>query len=127
MKTRYATRKDFTDGEYIEIYDTEVANFSHPNYNQIIQDSEGEFRWEGKENIIKFAEEFGINEITIKFDELGITKNSECYRQFYRDLGYTLWGYWELFYWDVNNPEAENYERGKDTKHDFYEIFGISK
>jgi len=42
--------------------------------------------------------------------KIGLTKNHEIYRNFYRGLGYGLFGYWELFYWDVNNPAAFDYK-----------------
>ena len=37
------------------------------------------------------------------------TKNSEEWRKLYRDIGYSLYGYWEIFYWDMNNEDAADY------------------
>jgi len=45
----------------------------------------------------------------LMFMKMGLTKNSEPVRKLYRDMGYSLSGYWEIFYWDVNNEEAEDY------------------
>jgi hypothetical protein len=27
----------------------------------------------------------------------------------YRDMGYSLYGYWEIFYWEMNNDYAQDY------------------
>jgi hypothetical protein len=52
---------------------------------------------------------FCIFELKYKTYEKGYTKNSEIYRKLYRDMGYSLSGYWEVFYWDVNNEKVDEY------------------
>jgi hypothetical protein len=39
----------------------------------------------------------------------GLDKNCDEYRKVYRDIGYSLDGYWEIFYWEVNNPISREY------------------
>ena len=39
--------------------------------------------------------------------------NSEMWRKLYRDLGYSLFGYWEIFYWEANNEKAAEYKPTK--------------
>ena len=51
-----------------------------------------------------------INKKIEEFIDRGITKNDEEWRDFYRRLGYTLAGYWEVFYWEANNPNADKYK-----------------
>jgi hypothetical protein len=41
---------------------------------------------------------------------LGYNKNSEIYRKFFWDLYYSISGYWEIFYWKVNNEIADEYK-----------------
>ena len=36
-------------------------------------------------------------------------KNDHRIRKFYRGLGYSLFGYWEVFFWDWNNEEADEW------------------
>ena len=50
-----------------------------------------------------------INDLIPLLDSLGYDKNSEVYRKLYRDMGYSLFGYWEVFYWVANNSEADKY------------------
>jgi hypothetical protein len=47
---------------------------------------------------------------------MGLNKNSEEVRKLYRDMGYSLSGYWEIFFWEVNNEDAPLYRKGKRKK-----------
>ena len=40
---------------------------------------------------------------------MGYDKNSEVYRKLYRDCGYSLMQYWDIFYNPDNNPKASEY------------------
>ncbi len=51
-----------------------------------------------------------LNHIVMLLIYLGYNKNSEIYRKLYRDMGYSLYGYWEIFYWEVNNPDYAEYK-----------------
>jgi len=57
-----------------------------------------------------------INNDVRKMMLAGINKNDEIYRDYYRKLGYTLYGYWEIFYWEVNNSNCINYDYNKSIK-----------
>jgi hypothetical protein len=50
-----------------------------------------------------------FNKVIEEFLYRGLDKNSDEYRKVYRDIGYSLDGYWEIFYWEVNNPIASKY------------------
>ena len=82
---------------------------SHHDH-EILETSNGILRW--KENpVINFlVDNYDLNDIVCKLFNKGYTKNSELYRKLYRDMGYSLYGYWEVFYWDANNVDAENYK-----------------
>lgn len=58
-------------------------------------------------------EKIDLNTLVLLLNHLGYGKNSEVYRQLYRDMGYSLYGYWEIFYWEVNNPDANEYHPTK--------------
>lgn len=77
--------------------------------HEIIEMDDGVFRWKPNDNARIFLENISLNDLCPLLSMLGYDKNSEVYRKLYRDLGYSLFGYWEIFYWDENNPDAENY------------------
>lgn len=43
------------------------------------------------------------------FSKRGLTKNSEEVRALLRSIGYSLYGYWEIVYWEVNNSDVKSY------------------
>ena len=55
-----------------------------------------------------------INEPIDIFYKTGVTKNHEEFRNLYRKIGVSLYLYWDVFYWDMNNEDAENYIYNKD-------------
>lgn len=87
------------------IADTE----KHHNHNIIIKD--GKYYWE--ETI---EERDDLNKKWAEWTKLGLTKNSEEVRDYYRSIGYSLYGYWEIFYWEANNPDANIYNPNKKGK-----------
>lgn len=52
----------------------------------------------------------------ILFRSMGLTKNSEEMGKLYRDMGYSLSGYWEIFYWETNNEDAGKYKQKKKKR-----------
>lgn len=56
------------------------------------------------------SEIIDLNDLVALFHELGWNKNTEEYRHLYRAMGYSLYGYWEVFYWEVNNLSAAKYK-----------------
>jgi len=92
--------------EYNEIINTETHH-SH----EIIEDEHGTLRWKEVPEIRELVDAMGLNEIVMTFHQKGLTKNSEEWRALYRQIGYSLSGYWEVFYWDMNNDEADEYRK----------------
>ena len=91
--------------DYQEIFKKE----SHHDH-EVVETENGVLRW--KENpAVSFLVDFGnLNDIVAELYKRGHDKNSELYRKLYRDMGYSLSGYWEIFYWDWNNEYADSYE-----------------
>jgi hypothetical protein len=104
-KNKTVPRGKIKEEHFRLILDTET----HHDH-EIIKDEDGTLRWKPNLDVCKIKERLSVNEIIPLFCHLGYGKNSEIYRKFYRDIGYTLFGYWEIFYWDVNNEEADEYK-----------------
>lgn len=94
--------------EYREILDTET----HHDHI-IIKDSDGVLRWKENAQVPHLLEKINLNHLIPLLKTLGYDQNSEIYRKLYRDMGYSLSGYWEIFYWEVNNPLAKKYKPKK--------------
>ena len=102
---KIVSRESITDETYREVLDVET----HHNH-EIIQDERGTLRWKENPGVRKMVDEkMNLNDIWRLFFSLGITKNSEIIRKLYRDMGYSLYGYWEVFYWEANNDDAADY------------------
>ena len=90
--------------EYRLILETEV----HHDH-EIVKDESGTLRWKPNLDVIKYRENISLNDLCPLLKCLGYGQNSEVYRKLYRDMGYSLFGYWEIFYWEVNNDDASEY------------------
>jgi len=88
--------------EYSVIFERE--NHDHP----IIVDDHGTYRWKS-DPIVNMLFEYKCVDLNTMYKN-GASKNDPRVRKFYRDMGYSLYGYWEVFHWDMNNPEAEDYK-----------------
>ena len=99
-------REEITDLNFIEIMKKE----SHHNH-EIILDKEGDLFWKPDENLCAKIEGENINDYIFDFNSNGLNKNSEEYRKFYRDMGYSLLGYWMIFYCKANNPICKDYRK----------------
>lgn len=76
----------------------------------IIEDVHGTYRWKSNPTVEKYLEKCGgLNDVLSLFYNLGYDKNSEIFRQLYRDIGISINGYWEVFYWSMNNDDTEKY------------------
>ncbi len=82
---------------------------SHHKHNIILKD--GIYRWE--QTNFDYGD---LNRVMDNFYNNGLNKNSEEVRAFYRSIGYSLFGYWELVYWDVNNPIVMDYKQPDSTQ-----------
>ncbi len=89
-------------------YSDMLKKEKHHNH-EIIQDEHGSFRWKENPSVNKILERISLNDLCPLLYHLGYDKNSEVYRKLYRDIGYSLSGYWEIFYWEGNNDEANEY------------------
>jgi len=69
----------------------------------------GVLRWKADPFIAQLTVDCDLNYICIGFYENGNNKNTESYRELYRKMGFSLFGYWEVFYWEMNNEIAEEY------------------
>lgn len=69
-------------------------------------DKHGTLRWVMDPMIGKMWDLGGIdlNKLMANSD-----KNDPLIRDLFRQMGYSLHGYWEIFHWDVNNPKANEY------------------
>lgn len=101
----FVKREDIDNELYQEIFKKET------HHNHAILDDGFRLRWEEDKRVNELIDKMGLNYLIELFYRLGIDKNNEIYRKLYRDMGYSLEGYWEIFYWEVNNPEAHNYKK----------------
>lgn len=104
-------RNEITEDTYREILDVET----HHDHI-IIKDESGTLRWKENKDVRRYLKKISLNDLCPLLNYLGYDKNSEVYRQLYRDMGYSLFGYWEIFYWEANNGEAENYKPEPEAK-----------
>ena len=109
-------RNSITADTYREILDVEVHH-NHP----IIEDDHGTLRWEANPSVRNFIDTHNLNDIIIMLRVLGYDKNSEIYRKLYRDMGYSLYGYWEIFYWEANNDAADKYVPKKEVEYSIFQ------
>ena len=96
-------RENISIGVWLEMKGKE----SHHNHTIIIEDNR--LRWG------KTIDSEDLNKKWEEWSKRGLTKNSEEVRKYYRDIGYSLYGYWEIFYWEVNNPLASEYKPPLNT------------
>jgi len=95
--------------EYREILDKETHH-----QHEIVEDESGTWRWKQNPKVRELIDnKIDLNSLTILLRSLGYGLNSEVYRKLYRDLGYSLFRYWEVFYFPFNNSEFESYEPNK--------------
>lgn len=93
-----------TADTYKEVLDKETHHA-----HEIIRDDNGTLRWKENPTVRKIIDKGILNDLWFLFWSMGLTKNSEPVRKLYRDMGYSLYGYWEIFYWEMNNEEAGEY------------------
>ena len=101
MKT--INRNEIEVDIFKKIIDTET------HHEHEIIEVDGVLRWKPNKNTNEFLKNISLNDLCQLLTCLGYGKNSEVYRKLYRDMGYSLFGYWEIFYWEVNNKNAPDY------------------
>jgi len=100
------SRKEISDmdGDYKLMLEKE----SHHDH-EIIIDESGTYRWKQDPDVVSLIDDLNLNSLWVLFYKMGMNKNSEEIRKMYRDMGYSISGYWEIFHWEVNNPDADLY------------------
>jgi len=78
---------------YKEVLDSEV----HHNHELILDDHDV-IRWKENAHVRKTLDKINLNDLWVLFHYMGLNKNSDSVRKLYRDMGYSLFGYWEIFY-----------------------------
>lgn len=103
---KYITREEASkiDDNYKLILETEK------HHDHKIVKINGVLRWEENKLIRTIVDNIDFNDLISKLITSGYNKNSEIYRELYRNMGYSLSGYWEIFYWEMNNEDAEDYK-----------------
>lgn len=108
MSIKRVLRHDIHYAPFVKILKSE------PHDHEIIEDEIGVIRWR-QNDTVRFLFDNKLLDLTnsvMHLYEMGHDKNSEIFRKLYRDLGYSLYGYWEIFYWEANNPIALKYVYG---------------
>ena len=104
--------------ETIYVDRAEVAATGEGTYEFVLREGlnhkivlDGEvFRWE-KDPTIDMLYDLGMIDLNKLFSVMGRRgKNDPRVRDLYRRMGYSVYGYWEIFHWEVNNPYADEYE-----------------
>ena len=91
--------------EYEEMLKTE----QHHGHEIVVID--GVLRWKENPLISHLVDNtLNLNDLLRLLNTMGYDKNSEVYRKLYRNMGYSLSGYWEIFYWELNNPDCHLYQ-----------------
>lgn len=112
------------DEDYAHILNTEASIHNHQLVlDDNARDSGRVLRWERDPLIDEMFHRgwFDLNAImggycktyagiTAKISPARIVKNDPLVRELYRRMGISLFGYWETFYWDINNPYAEEFK-----------------
>jgi hypothetical protein len=101
-------RKDIEYPLWQELFQTET----HHNH-EIEQSESGKYFWKPAPLIQKQVQKIGLNEIVDFLYLMGFGRNSEVMRSLMRNIGYSIHGYWEIFYCETNNPNAPNYQKKK--------------
>ena len=104
MKTISREEVAKTSPDYAEIMRKE----SHHDH-EIIEDEQGTWRWKSQPTVKTILDRINFNDVWMLFHHMGLGKNDESVRKLYRDMGYSLSGYWEIFYWEMNNEDADQY------------------
>jgi RNAse (barnase) inhibitor barstar len=114
--TKIVNRADITDADFVQMLETET----HHDH-EIVMGRYDVLKWKENTIVVESLDKINLNDLIQLLYSLGYDKNSEVFRKLYRDMGYSLDGYWEIFYWEVNNPITHEY-KNKVRK---YKIAGV--
>ena len=82
------------------------------HHDHEIVEVDGVLRWKENKDVRDLVGGKGLldlNSLWQFFYAMDLNKNSEFVREVYRNMGYSLDGFWELFYWEMNNEDAADY------------------
>ena len=102
-------KREDLPSDYKKMMQTE----SHHNH-EIVSD-EGILRWKPDNFVSRLTASCSLAGIVAGFDAKGTGKNSEIFRELHRMMGYSLKGYWEVFYWEINNEDCADYVQPETT------------
>lgn len=91
-----------------EDYKEMMLTESH-HQHEIVMDGDV-LRWKKDPNVEYFLLKISLNDLCLLLESLGYGKNSEVYRTLYRNMGYSLSGYYDVFYWEANNERCSEYQ-----------------
>lgn len=83
-----------------ETYAEVLAQETHHTH-ELVYDEYGTLRWKANSSVKLLFKHGGVVNFNLFWEQHG--KKDEEMKQLYRDMGYSLCGYWEIFYWEVNN------------------------
>lgn len=98
------SRDEIKEDIYVEIFEKE----SH-HAHELVIDKDGTIRWKADKYTNHYLQNISLNDLCPLLQNLGFGKNSEVYRKLYRNMGTSLFAYWEVFYWEMNNEDADEY------------------
>jgi len=104
QKIKIIEREDIKEPNYLEILKKESFHG-----HVIVSDEQGTIRWKENPIVRGLVDKINLNDLWILFHYMDIDKNNDHLRKLYRDMGYSLSGYWEIFYWEANNEDADKY------------------
>ena len=103
--------------DYAEVLEREELG------HELYVSDHGTIRWVANpEKEQEIMNEFGARDLNDLFMK-GADKNDPRIRELYKHIGYSLFGFWEVFYWEANNERTHQYQgRKTDMKRIRYEI-----
>jgi hypothetical protein len=101
-------RRDLADHELFG----EIMRREKHHAHEIVM-TDGIPRWKESPDTRKMVDKIGLNDAIGLFASMGYTRNSEAWRKLYRDIGTSLFAYWETFYWEANNEAAAAYREAE--------------
>lgn len=112
METMVSTMDEIIERVWIVLQSAEYAEvMKGERYHNhiIIKDKHETYRWEDNPSREKeIMDWYGAKDLNELFEN-GAKKNQPLVRELYRCIGYSIFGYWEVFYWDWNNELADEW------------------
>ncbi len=90
----------------------EYANVLSIEYtgHDLVVDKHGTIRWvEDPVQEKAIMDMFGATDLNDLYTKKDVNKNDHLIRVLYKCMGYSLSGFWEIFYWEANNEDAWKY------------------